>query len=322
MKSAHRHELETNALAHRLEVMIARYKPYTSQIIGVLVAIVAVIFIGSYLLGSSSSRNSETWDTFNQAVTSSPPAVDDIHRAAQDYPNTAMQQIADVTWADAQVFGATRGYLASRPKALELLDKATSAYQGVILSSKDPRLVERAHLGMARIYEMQNKIDQSVEEYGKVTGAYAAFAKAQVERLNKPEAKETYAWLATAQLPMPKSPAGPGTPGQRPEFSPGEMNLPPAGASTGPPAQAKPEDAKAANDAFDQLLKSLKDDPKKADSPDRYKEGEKPADGKADPAKAGDEKAAPPAAEKADAKPAEKPAEKPATAPTTEKSAK
>jgi hypothetical protein len=318
MKSAHRHELETNALAHRLEVAIQRYKPYTSQIIGVFLAIVAMILLGSYLLGSSATRSSETWDTYNQAITASPPAIDEIHGAAQLYPNTPMQQVADVTWADAQVFGATRGYLASRPKALEMLDKATSTYEGVVQSSRDARLVERAHLGLARIYEMQNKLDKSREEYGKITGAYTGFAKAQIERLNKPDAQETYAWLATAQLPLPKSPAGPGTPGQRPEFSPGEMTLPPAGAATGPATQGKPEDVKATNDAFDQLLKSLKEDPKKGDSPDRYKEGEKPADGKADPAKAGADKPA----EKAETKPADKPAKKPATAPSTEKSAK
>src|SRR6185503_9385327 len=127
MKSAHRHELETNALAHRLEVYIERYKPYASQIIGVLIAIVAVIMIGSYLMGSSSARKSEAWDTFNRAVTATPPNLDDIHRTAQEFPNTPMQHVADVTWADAQVYIASRGYLANRPKALETLDKATSA---------------------------------------------------------------------------------------------------------------------------------------------------------------------------------------------------
>src|SRR4051812_34891068 len=99
MKSAHRHELETNALAHRLEVFIERYRPYASQIVGVLVAIVAVILIASYLLGSSAAKRSETWDTFNHAVTSTPPNLDEIHRTAQDYPGTPMQQLADVTWA-------------------------------------------------------------------------------------------------------------------------------------------------------------------------------------------------------------------------------
>ena len=85
---------------------------------------------------------------------------------------------------------------------------------------------------------MQNKLDKAREEYGKVTGAYADYAKVQVERLSKPDVQETYAWLATAQVPLPKAPAGPGIPGQRPEFSPGEMNLP----ATGPrPLHQRPK---------------------------------------------------------------------------------
>ncbi len=318
MKSAHRHELETNALAHRLEVFIERYKPYTSQILGVILAIVALIAIGSYLAGSSSTRNSEAWDTFNRTVTSSQfgsaPSLDELHRSAQESPNTPMQQIADVTWADAQVFAATRMYLGNRAKALESLNAATSAYESVIQSSKDDHLLDRARLGLARIYEMQNKLDKSRDEYGKVQGAYADYAKVQIERLNKPDAQETYAWLATAQMPLPKAPVGPGTPGQRPEFSPGEMNLPAAGPAAGP----KADDTKAANEAFDNLLKSLKDDAKKGDAADRYKDGKAPAEGAAPPAK----DAAPPTAAKGDAKPAEKSAEKPADPPATEKPAK
>jgi len=306
MKSAHRHELETNVLAHRLEIFIARYRPYASQIIGGLIAVVVVLIIGSYLIGSSSSHKSEAWDSFNQVATStalgSPPTLEALRRTSQENPGTPMQQIADVTWADATVCLAARSYLANRPKAIESLNAATSTYEGVLQSSGDEQLTGRAHLGLARIYEMQNKLDKAREEYGKVTGAYARYAQAQVERLNKPDVQDTYAWLSTAQVPLPKMPAGPGTPGQRPEFSPGEMNLPGAAPATGP----KTDDTKAANDAFDTLLKSLKDESKKGDSPDRYKDGQKPPEGATPPAK--DAPPAPPA--KTESKPAEKPAEK------------
>jgi tetratricopeptide (TPR) repeat protein len=312
MKSAHRHELETNALAHRLEIFIERYRPYASQIVGVVIAIVAVILIGSYLLGSSSAKQSEAWDTFNRVVSSSslgsPTSLDELHRAAQEYPGTPMQQIADLTWADAQVFEASRRYLGDRAKALESLNTATSAYEAIVQSSKDERLTSRAHLGLARIYEIQNKLDKAREEYGKLTGASANYAKVQIERLNKPDVQETYAWLATAQMPLPKAPAGPGTPGQRPEFSPGELNLPEAGPATGPAAGPKTDDTKAANEAFDNLLKSLKEESKKGDAPDQSKDGQKPADGAAPPAK----EATPAEAKKAETKPAEKTTEKPA----------
>jgi hypothetical protein len=312
MKSAHRHELETNALAHRLEILIERYKPYASRIVGGIIAIVALILIASYLAGTSSSRNRETWDTFNRTATSTsfgmPASLDDLHRAAQEYPGTPMQQIADVTWADAQVYIAARSYLANRPKALEMLNAATSAYEGIIQTSKDDRLIGRSRLGLARIYEMQNKLDKAREEYGRVTGAYAKYAQVQAERLGKPDVQDTYAWLATAQVPLPKAPAGPGTPGQPPEFSAGELNLP----ATAPAAPPKTEDTKAANDAFDDLLKSLKDESKTGDAPDRYKDGEKPSDGeKPADATTPPAKDAPPAdPPKGETNPTEKAAEK------------
>jgi len=324
MKSAHRHELETNTLAHRLEIFIQRYKPYASQILGVFIAILAVIIIWSYLAGSSSARRTEAWDTFNHAVTSTPPNLDDIHRTAQEYPGTPMQAMADVTWADAQVYIASRGYLGNRPKALETLDKAASAYEGVIQSSNDDQLIGRARLGLARIYEMQNHLDKARDEYGKVTGAYAKYAQLQVERLAKPEAQETYAWLATAQIPQQKMPAGPGTPGKTPEFTPAEMGLPP-GPAAGRTEADKAGDAKGANEAFDNLLKSLKENSTKGETPDRYKEGEKPADkSSATPA----DKNSSPKETKDSAPPANsdasenKPAEKPASVPATEKPAK
>lgn len=309
MKSAHRHELETNSLAHRLEVYIYRYRDHASKIVGVLIAIVALILIGSYLLGAADARKTGAWDNFNQAITASPPNLDELHRTAQEFPGTAMQQVADVTWADAQVYIATRTYLANRVKALEVLNAATSAYESVIQSSKDEQLTSRARLGLARIYEIQNKLDKAREEYGKVNGALATYAKSQVERLNKPDVTDTYSWLATAQLPLPKAPAGPGVPGQRPEFSAQDMGLPTAPA--GPAAAPNAEKAKADNDEFDRFLKSLKEKSGK-DAPDRYKDGEKPADGAAAPADpaAKDAPAAPPAdAAKTDEKPAEKAAD-------------
>src|SRR5436190_24308700 len=104
MKSAHRHELETNALAHRLELYIMRYRPYASRIAGVLIAVIVLILICSYISGTSAARRSEAWDSFNVAVAATPTDLELIHRTAEEYPGTKMQQMADVTCADAQVY--------------------------------------------------------------------------------------------------------------------------------------------------------------------------------------------------------------------------
>ncbi len=275
MKSAHRHELETNALAHRLEVYVERFKPYIGKVGVGLLVFIALLFIWSYVNRSSSYRQSEAWDAYNQAVGSLPLNLTQLRRTAEEFPNSQMQKMADVTWADGQVFAASRSYIANRAAAKDALGKAASAYEGIIRSSDDERLVGHARLGLGRVYEMQNQLDKARAQYEQVTGPYAAYAKVQAERLANPEAKETYNWLATAQAPAPRAPMGPGTPGQQPEFSPGDISLPNgSGATPGTPSQSK-----NAAETFDALLKDLQKESKEGEADDRYKTTQPPAPG-------------------------------------------
>jgi len=275
MKSEHRHQLETNALAKKLDVLVTRFQPYASTIAGVVVAIVVVMFLWLYWTGSSSTRQSRAWDEFNRSVSSASPDLEQLRLAAQEHPGTKMQKMADVTWADGQVWMAARDYLYNRLAATEALSRAAGAYESVIAASDDERLVNRAQLGLARVYEMQGELDQAREAYLNVRGGYEEYAKLQAERLAEPETKETYAWLATARPPLPRAPSGPGTPGRRPEFSEGELALPTADT-------AVPQGTPAAGDPFDELLKGFKLDFGDADStdpaaPDRYAPSTEPA---------------------------------------------
>jgi predicted negative regulator of RcsB-dependent stress response len=307
MKSAHRHELETNVLAHGLEVYIERYRPYFSKIALGVVALIAILFLWSYVSNSSAKQKDEAWDAYNMAVgTGGLPNLDILRRAGEGDPNSAMQRLADTTWADGQLYLASRAYIPNRTAAKDALNKAAGAYQNVIQSSDDPRLTGRARLGLARVYELEGELDKAKSAYEQVTGPYAEYAKAQVARLAKPEAKETYDWLATAQPPAPKAPMGPGTPGQKPEFSPGDIALPNAtGAEGGAPSEGSGSPA-----SFDDLLKGMREDAKKGETGDRYKSDAAPAtDGKApaEGAPAADTKNAEPPA-KGDTKGNSKPA--------------
>ena len=217
---------------HRLENFIGATGPYVPKVIGGIVAMVVLWIIWSYVSGSSAARNNVAWDSYNHAIGAQPMNVEMLHQAAEENPGTPMQEMANVTWADSQAMQASQNYIYNRSAANKALEQAASAYRGVIQSSQDERLVGRARLGLARVYEMQNDLEKARAEYAQVTGPYAKYAKAQAERLAKPEAKETYAWLATAEPPRPRAPMGPGTPGQKPEFSPGDLSLP-AGPESG-----------------------------------------------------------------------------------------
>lgn len=268
MKSEHRHQLETNTLAKNLDVAVERLRPYASPIAGCIVAVVVVMFLWSYFAGSSSARQSQAWDAYNQAVIESVPDVEQLRQTAQEHPGTKMQQMADVTWADSQVWIAARDYIYNRPATMEAITKALSAYQSVIQSSDDERLVNRARLGVARAYEIQGKLDEAAKSYGDVKGAFEEYAKRQAERLAKPEAKDTYAWLATARPKLPQAPTGPGTPGVQPEFSAGELALP--GDTTG---AAPPSGTPATGQTLDDLLKGLEVDFNTPTGDDRYAPG-------------------------------------------------
>jgi hypothetical protein len=272
MKSAHRHQLETNVLAQRLDVFIERVRPYAATVAGVILAVVVIMFVWSYVAGSSTARQGAAWDAYNRGIASVPPNLEQLRQSAEEYPGTKMQQMADITWADWQVMIGSRDYVNNREAAMEALQRATSAYQGILQTTDNERLINRAHLGLGRIYEMQNELEKAREEYGKVTGGYTLFAREQAERLNKPEAKEAYAWLATAEAPRQRAPSGPGTPGARPEFSAGDFPLPGDEAQPSPtgtdPAEA------TSTEGFEDMLKRFDLGLPKADEADRYEDGE------------------------------------------------
>ena len=172
MKSAHRHELGTNVLAHRLENYIERSKPYIPKVLGGLAAIVALMFLWSYISGSTTASKNEAWDTFNYAVGAQPMNMELLHQAADAFPGTQMQEMADVTWADGQAMIAANSYIYNRPLANKSLEQAATAYQKVISSSGNERLKGRAHLGLARVYEMQNELEKARAQYNEVTAPW------------------------------------------------------------------------------------------------------------------------------------------------------
>ena len=124
MKSAERHNLQTNVVAHGLEVALEKYRPYLSKILAGVIAIVALLFIYSYLTGSSAARQSGAWDSFNQAVGSQPINLEKLRETASENAGTPMQQMADVTWADGQVMMACDAYISNRKSANQALESA------------------------------------------------------------------------------------------------------------------------------------------------------------------------------------------------------
>jgi hypothetical protein len=266
MKSQHRHELETNWLAQHTGQWLKKIEPYYSLILGAIAA-VAVLFVGlSYFSGASAARQSEAWNTYNQAVESIPPNLVTLRESAEEYPDSPMQQWADITWADGQVWLASTSYVQNRPTTMDALGRAAGVYQSLLQETEDPLIAGRAHFGLGRVYELQSELEKARNEYLAVTGPFTRLAELRAKDLEGQEAKDTYAWLATAEGPR-RAPIGPGTPGQRPAFAPGDLDMPAAGATNG-----KSDVPFSAEDLF----KGIGETPANNDA-DRYDLGAEPS---------------------------------------------
>ncbi len=226
MKSQHRHDLETNELAKWLTSKIDEVKPYSTPVLGVVIAVLVVLFGWSWLSGSSEARQQAAWAMYNQAVETPVPNLEGLRLAAEENPGTAVQLLADIAWADGQVYRASQLYIISRTEVDKALTGAESTYQSLLRSTKDQRLLGRVHLGLGRLYELRNELDKAREQYGAVEGDFAELAQQRVKELEKGQVQETCDWLAAAQPPRATPSTGLGTPGQRPDFSAPDMTLP------------------------------------------------------------------------------------------------
>jgi hypothetical protein len=264
MKAQHRHELETNALAKRLAVVVEQLQPYAPTVIGIVVACVLGLVALSYYSGASAARDSETWNAYNQAVEGLIPNLDRLKQAAEENAGTPAQLWSNAAWADGQLWMATRAYVQNRAAALDAANRARSVYESLLQSTEDQALINRAQFGLGRVYELRNEPDKAREHYLAVHGGFATLAKERAEKIADQKSKEIYDWLASAQAPRPAAPAGSGTPGQRPDFSAGELEMP--SADKGLPAE--PSTATG-----EDLLKGFLPDEGK-ETKDRYQTGD------------------------------------------------
>ncbi|MEX2167954.1 MAG: hypothetical protein WD851_01470 [Pirellulales bacterium] len=254
MKSEHRHELETNTLARHLSKWIDSSKPYAQAAALGALAIVVGLLLWSWVGRSSAGRQDKDWLDYNMAVEGPEPDLELLKKSADDHADTPVGALSELTWADGQLFRASNSYLTSKTDSKEFLEGATKAYEELIRTASDPLLVSRAHFGLGRAYEMQPDLEKAKSEYAKVTGPFEPLAKQRLARLKSNQAAPAIEWLAIAEAPRRVFPAGPGTPGVRPDFQVDDL--------------ATPEAESEATPSFDDILKRLGET--QPDSGDRY----------------------------------------------------
>jgi len=231
MKSEHRHELQTNELSAGLARWVDKVKPLTGQIVTGLV-LLALAYAGLTVWDAQSAEKERAaWDAFALATDTSDPEMKSLQRVAGDeqYAGTKMQEWAYVGWADRQVLNAMGSYFFDREKTNDRLRNVSGIYEGLAQSATDLQVRNRARFGLARAYELQNKLDEAREQYLTVQGDLQPQASERAKRLESDEVREACSWLAIAELPKLDLTGGQGATGTRPGF---DASLPIAEPST------------------------------------------------------------------------------------------
>lgn len=223
MDSEHRHELEQNDLATWLTDKVEAIKPQL-PLIGVgLVALVAAIIGMNSWKASAEAAKADRWRDFSVAVEGVQPNLSLLKEAAEANPGTTVEEWSEVTWADGRLFQASRQYFSNRDAANTAIDEAIEVYQRMV-TAKDRKVAERAKYQLARAYELQGKLDEAKEQYGKVTGAFAEVAVARAEELDSTEVQAAYEWITATKTASATATTPSGlTPG---DLTPDDIDLP------------------------------------------------------------------------------------------------
>ncbi len=228
MDSQHRHELNENELAHWLENLIERVKPYGTLIVIGLVGLVLVFTAWGFYQNASTANEAAAWSGYTSALLERAPDLGALETVSTQMDGAGpVADWSSITLADGRLWEASIMWLQDRGKATEALAKAREEYERLLLAKRVEKVIQqRAEFGLARSYEIEGDVEKAIEQYKQVKGAFADLAKQRVASLDAPSAQEAIAWLKTAQAPRMSMPLGPGTPGMAPDFSPDSLDEP------------------------------------------------------------------------------------------------
>ncbi len=197
VRSTARTEIQSNLLADRLERFIIQSKPYVPWIIGLILAGILIATLIATIASQAAKREASGWTE----IYFSQMQPDQLELVAADFQGTNAAMWAAQANADAKLNrGLSQIYL-DRSVASQLLKEARELYQKVLTDARDPLLVARATLGVAKTYDGDANTELATKEYSKVLnlpGAHEQLRESVTERLKflqSDEGKEFYAWF-------------------------------------------------------------------------------------------------------------------------------
>jgi predicted negative regulator of RcsB-dependent stress response len=234
MKTARRHELKENDLAHYLEQTVDWASANAKLIVLGIAGVLAVIAALAYFQHRSKEKAAAAWDQEYAAE-----ASDDTQRLEQfveSNKGTAAGQLANLRLADIDFDEGINQMSIDRENAEKRLNDAKNRYFAVLEAASDSRIKQRAELGMARYFESIGDLDKAKEHYGRLAkienGLFRDEADRKLADLGRPLNEEFVKWYSKLR---PKARAASSNPliqsqlDQLPNFPTGGAPAPGAG---------------------------------------------------------------------------------------------
>lgn len=230
MKTERRHELQQNALADVLTDWIEAVKPYSTAILGGIIAALVLVGVAVYLSRQAEQQQEVAWDeVFISPEASNTATEEDRQRlqrerllaVAEQYGDSPAGIYARLMAANGQLNSGIDQLFQDKAKAREELTEAIKNFTHVLENSNEPLFTHQATLGLARANESLNDLPKAREFYQKLIeqkGIYSQMAEARLKDLDRKSTKDFYDWFAEQQ-PRPRLDSLPGMPGIGPDFS-------------------------------------------------------------------------------------------------------
>ena len=192
MKTERRHELQKNELADWLGNKLMWAEQNSSLILGVVAAVVVVIGVAVYYQNSRAQRAESAWNEYFGAIENRDPTMiaDELEKVAKNESALVPGQMAELLLGDIALNEGINQLNTDREAGEKRLTEAKNHYSEARNAADNPRLRERATLGLARYYESMGLLDESIKEYKTLAddtdGLYRTEAQRKLEYLAMP----------------------------------------------------------------------------------------------------------------------------------------
>ena len=220
-KTERRHDLQQNELAAYLDKANTAIEPYSKQILGGILFVLAAVVAWSFYASERNADSSEATFDLIQNTNVRDVLPETLGTINTDFPETSAGKLAKLYEGLALVAEGTQEIYADRELATTALEDGIAKLKAVGENSDETLLKSRAYLGVALAQATLGDTSEAKAAYLKVieaneSEAMVENANARIESLGSQSNEDFAAWFKTADFnsdpSLPPTSALPGMP--------------------------------------------------------------------------------------------------------------